>query len=607
MTESSTYYFSLALGPVQDFIAAALRTRDLWFGSYMLSEISKAAAQAMRENGAELIFPHVDNLADLEPNTPINVANQITGRVIGDKKKVTDILEQGKQGAKDRLSALIKEAETEYQNKIKTPALREVIWLLQEKPEELLELFSSWVRLKDSEYIQARDRLDQLSAARKNCREFKQSTLDPMGLGMGLPKSSLDGKRETVLESGLNTKQRLILRMGQGEQLDLMGLVKRMAGGKADQFTPTTRIAIDPWIRHIVGSDGGKEALASLTELLNNLKKSGFVTPVRGNKDAQGDSIYQDFPFDGGLLYPDRLDVALTASQKDDSDSYKQLKKLQTVLKPLWKQYGFPCPYYVLMLADGDHMGALITEARKIDSSDNPNNKPTEQSVTKLLGEFAQTVPETARNFQGHCIYAGGDDVLTFAPLDKALQLADKLRCDFYESLKDSAEQLNAEKIPTFSVGLVMAHMQTPLGKVRQLAARAEKLAKGNDECIPRNALGIIINPRSGAELEQRINWDNDPLTQLGDLCELYKTGELSSRFGYELREIGNLLHNMESDTAEDIKKYELTRVLDKKNISGGQQSLSEQTKQTVLTLAEVLPFDQVFNQHLIARWLATH
>ncbi|HTQ79571.1 MAG TPA: type III-B CRISPR-associated protein Cas10/Cmr2, partial [Thermoanaerobaculia bacterium] len=36
----------ITLGPVQDFIAAARRCRDLWFGSWLLSELSKATAQA---------------------------------------------------------------------------------------------------------------------------------------------------------------------------------------------------------------------------------------------------------------------------------------------------------------------------------------------------------------------------------------------------------------------------------------------------------------------------------------------------------------------------------------------------------------------------------
>jgi CRISPR-associated protein Cmr2 len=62
-------FFIYTLGPVQDFIAAAKRCRDLWFGSWLLSELSKSAAQAVAQypgvgHGA-LIFPYV-----ADPQTP---------------------------------------------------------------------------------------------------------------------------------------------------------------------------------------------------------------------------------------------------------------------------------------------------------------------------------------------------------------------------------------------------------------------------------------------------------------------------------------------------------------------------------------------------------
>ncbi|HOV82716.1 MAG TPA: type III-B CRISPR-associated protein Cas10/Cmr2 [Methanothrix sp.] len=54
-----SYLYVLSIGPVQDFIAAARRTRDLWFGSHLLSEISKAAARSVAEAGGDLIFPNL--------------------------------------------------------------------------------------------------------------------------------------------------------------------------------------------------------------------------------------------------------------------------------------------------------------------------------------------------------------------------------------------------------------------------------------------------------------------------------------------------------------------------------------------------------------------
>jgi hypothetical protein len=39
------YLLSISIGPVQDFIATARRSRDLWFGSWLLREIRPAVAE----------------------------------------------------------------------------------------------------------------------------------------------------------------------------------------------------------------------------------------------------------------------------------------------------------------------------------------------------------------------------------------------------------------------------------------------------------------------------------------------------------------------------------------------------------------------------------
>ena len=50
----------ITIGPVQEFIASARRTRDLWFGSWLLSELSREAALYLSDAkvGGRLIFPH---------------------------------------------------------------------------------------------------------------------------------------------------------------------------------------------------------------------------------------------------------------------------------------------------------------------------------------------------------------------------------------------------------------------------------------------------------------------------------------------------------------------------------------------------------------------
>src|ERR1019366_10068292 len=59
-----------SIGPVQEFIAAARRTRDLWVGSEMLSEVSRAAAGVIGDG--RLIFP-----PSIDPELPPSVANVI--------------------------------------------------------------------------------------------------------------------------------------------------------------------------------------------------------------------------------------------------------------------------------------------------------------------------------------------------------------------------------------------------------------------------------------------------------------------------------------------------------------------------------------------------
>src|SRR5579875_2874024 len=59
------YLLYVSIGPVQPFIASARRTRDLWFGSYLLSELSRTVADTLMKHGGQLIFPAPSTKQDL--------------------------------------------------------------------------------------------------------------------------------------------------------------------------------------------------------------------------------------------------------------------------------------------------------------------------------------------------------------------------------------------------------------------------------------------------------------------------------------------------------------------------------------------------------------
>src|SRR5271156_6529726 len=91
-----SHLIAISVGPVQEFIAAARRTRDLWFGSYLLSEISKAVAKSVRDQFGTLIFPHPDT--NLNPECEVNVANVILAELgAGEPKKIATTAKEAAQ------------------------------------------------------------------------------------------------------------------------------------------------------------------------------------------------------------------------------------------------------------------------------------------------------------------------------------------------------------------------------------------------------------------------------------------------------------------------------------------------------------------------------
>lgn len=46
--QQTEHLLIVSIGPVQDFIAAARKCQDLWFGSFLLSELATERAQGLR-------------------------------------------------------------------------------------------------------------------------------------------------------------------------------------------------------------------------------------------------------------------------------------------------------------------------------------------------------------------------------------------------------------------------------------------------------------------------------------------------------------------------------------------------------------------------------
>lgn len=595
------YLLIITLGPVQSFIAAARRSRDLWSGSWLLSEVSKAVAHHLGKDC--LIFPAPADAQDLEPNSPLAVANKI--QAIVETDKIGEVAAAAIAAAKSRFSEIAKKTWNNYQD---DNLIRQDIWDSQK--DDVLEAYAAWAEFTN-DYAAALEKANQAIAARKATREFcpaaRNANESPF---YGLPKSSLDGARETVLPepAGINIDTRRKLGLSSGEQLDLVGLIKRDAD-QAEQFTAFSRIVLDHWIGHPESKqadDLTPSELNAISDVYEKLKKINLATGVSGNA-----RIYDALPYDAQLLFRDRIIAAKRENKPKNGDSQEtinakqdateKLTALETILRPIWKTHGHPCPYGVLLQADGDRMGEALQKLESVEQH---------RKITQQLCEFAKQVPETLRQHRGHAIYAGGDDVLAFVPLNTAFACAQALRENFADAMQSIAEQLPSDTPkPTLSVGLAIAHFMTPLGDLRALAVSAEKLAKGQRS--ERNALGIQLAIRAGAPRSLRISWnDQEALADFAHWQAVYRKNELPMGIAHDVEDIAQrtafarkakpeiqfseLLRQMKRWRTSQGQK--LDEVLQKRIEAAARREVAKDPGKGLANLAEQL---------IIARWLS--
>ena len=593
------YLVMLSIGPVQSMIAAARRSRDLWSGSWLLSELAKSCAKSLNEQGANLIFPYVDNASLLQMNSDFSVGNKL--QVVIEANNTDELVQIINQAKKATQARFLHEAEASFKqlNHAKDD-IRQEVWDTQKT--NYLEIQSAWAKINTSDhdgYKQAIQQASSALAARKATRDFVPAATDPYDMTRMLPKSSLDGAYETILnkpQNKLKPTTRNKLSLSDSEQLDCLGAIKRLGfDDKAEQFTPFTRVTAHAWIEKLV-TDGID--LNPIKIIYDELIQLGVATRVKGNK-----GIYADFAYDAQLLYPYRLDAAIQEWKGVDDAIGGQLKLLKQQLLPIWKEHGEPYSYGVMLLADGDRMGELLDKATTIKEH---------QKITKALSDFAESVADTMRIYNGHCIYAGGDDVLGFVPLDQAYNCSKRLSDDFNNRLLDVSASLGVDKFPTLSVGLAVCHIMTPMSVIRDLANQAEKYAKGDhikdDISKRRNALSLLLSVRSGTDIQVRYQWDDRPsLETFQQWIKMYVDKAIPSRVAYDIRDIHlrtDLIAKHEPKLRQGIRSAELKRMLEQARTATG-EAIALETIEQLQERGTAIGLDKLADELIVARWFA--
>ena len=565
----------ISLGPVQDFIVAARKCQDLWFGSYLLSELSAQAARALPANS--LIFPG-------SRNPEGGVANKILAR-LKPGEDPQNIAEQSKAMVMEHLRDLAKEA---WPND--DPEFEDV--MAQEQLNELIEFF--WVAVPVGEsYQRAHHDAEQLLASRKLTKDWgfqKSSTL--FEAEVPPRKSSLNGIRESVIkETAFKTprtwdeKKELVqrfyrkYRMNLSERLCSIGMLKRR-GSSSDKlenihgrpaFHSSSHMAASPLLVRIArmgdrGAQATETYIRCLKDNLVDFSSSGEnpylslddhkirlgtstqatelrpIPPLETNpsnlaqlKINRAFLPQNNFGFDGVLFFDSRIapDIFQSPLSPNKDGVLLQAQKVRQGLREFLDNLGVQeiPPYYCMLMADGDRMGDAIQKLAA-------EGMEKHRELSTKLEDFAQQTKGIIESFGGSLIYSGGDDIFAILPLHGALDCADKLRKTFQESFST----FNLETPPTLSCGLAFVHHLLPMDRARRLAKQAETNAK---QKAGRNALAIILDKRSGVTLEIEEQWDpgsqqsfKNLKTRLKEWTSHFLSGEVPNGVAFELKEM---------------------------------------------------------------------
>lgn len=551
-----------SIGPVQDFINTARRSRDLWYGSWMLSELARFVAKEIEKEKGKLIFPASTEIESI-PNKIVAVVETDNPKLLANKIKEATVNYLVDDLAKPTLDA------------IRSKTFNRT--LADTQIEDLPELYWVSVPYNDRNYEVVREEAEAMLIARKNTRDFNQMT------GTNVPKSSLDGSRESVIDEdeypdnkkdSPGTKEDKVKKLydnynaRQGERLSGVDLLKRLGARKDEpDFKSTSHMAAIPFMDRL-----GKEKTKDLIEKISK----EFDIPNRKVSE-------KDY---GSLLYDSRLTDWIPAGEHQNE---LRIKFNETMDKVAGKN-SRPSPYYALLRADGDNMGKVI---------DGQTDEEQHRKLSEALSKFAGEVKDIVNNqHQGLLIYSGGDDVLAYLPVDKALRCADALEKKFRNEL---GKFFAADKktSPTLSVGIVIAHHLDPLSDVLKLAKDAESTAK--KDVADKNGLAVTLSKRSGIDRTIVAKF-SDLYERLTELKKMFDAKLISAGTAYELQELHRIL--LGTTIPPEGIVQEALRILERKKESDGKK-ISDGTKTKLTTWIKDISLHDLANEMIIAKSFA--
>ncbi len=474
------YLFLFTIGPVQSFIEQARKTRDLFAGSQILSELTHEAMKMVAEQNSTNSFFYPDKASGSKPNRFLAKVNTGDIQAFGDTIETavrTKWVQLATKSFHDaRLSQNLPILDRAFISDLSKQTCLELIArqssIAARQIAEFPDIYWTAIEYDGTEYASKLKELEQLLAGVKNVRVFCQ--LDEK---KGSRKCAFDGQRtalfyrpgidenrkETEPNFLSDQKQSVVQWFDPGEALSAVSLVKRFYQKDHRGFPSTAEIAL-------------------MDRIDENTLKSTYKTYFDGEIDYQ-------------LFYKENLTEKNLQKQ---GIGKKAEANFDEIIKAFDKLTGSnPTKYYALLLFDGDDFGELWSGQRLLNVA---GLEGFQKKLSKQLHEYAKQAQNCLKSPKGATVYAGGDDFLGFVNLNSLFDVLRELRVMFDKLVSEPLkEHLNEGQAITFTAGVVIAHYKTPLGEVLKKARVTEKCAKN----VPKkDAYGIAVMKHSGETRE---------------------------------------------------------------------------------------------------------
>lgn len=527
------YLLLYTISPVQSFITQARKSRDLYGGSRLLSDIIEGVIDGLPAiesiDKYEVIFPH---------NETTQKPNRFLVELSFDQKdkQVVEAYLNGRVGELIKEfgeQALLKE-KIEWSEDIANQLADSVkpYWVYRaiENKDKYEEIFKQLE--VDLEAVKTSRSFDQLAELGRKCALSGEhnALFFRVNSEAKLPSFTYDKLKLKVSEKyGVNCLTRTHLVSQQvhtlGEGLSALQFIKRFYK-QSDSFPSTARIAALDVINKIEGQQVNSDDTDLYNTYKDIFKEAHFdeqllfeenLTSQYFEKHNLGKLLSKEYEGFSFLLDTNKVSQRLNEKlKKEIGDSFQEgmtdfTKIYNSTIKKILKRRNYKLnKYYGLILFDGDSMGKWMRASGVMDDKEGRFNLYDYHNVlSKLLGDFAKSATRYVDSAsRGKTIYAGGDDFMAMLNLESLTETTVGLRKLFQDTvdlpLRNAYPILNWEKL-SFSAGIVLAPYKMPLHSVLEKAKSAQNRAKS---VKGKNAFSIDILKSSGDSFFMTGRWN---------------------------------------------------------------------------------------------------